>query len=356
MIKPTSLFFYALPLQWIWVFISFFLGASRSLADAEQLDYPAGLYAKITTAKGPIVLRLEYEKCPLTVTNFVGLAEGLLKSNQPQGKPFYDGLIFHRVISNFMIQGGCPQSNGRGGPGYHFPDEIHPSLKHDGPGVLSMANAGPDTNGSQFFITHTATPWLDGKHTVFGHVVEGQEVVDTIAAGTKIESVRILRVGKRAKAFHVDQAQFQKRLEAGRSNLKAAAATAQAGMAKLIKELWPDAITTSSGLKYVVTQEGTGKRKPGKGTTVRAHYTGRFLDSEEKLEVFDSSVERGRPLEFPVGAGRVIPGWDEAFLDMVKGEKRKLIIPPSLAYGERGYPPVIPPNATLVFDVELVDF
>ena len=169
-----------------------------------------GLYAKMTTNRGEILLRLHYEKVPMTVTNFVGLAEGTIDSNRPEGEPFYDGLKFHRVIDDFMIQGGCPEGTGRGGPGYRFPDEFDSSLRHDGPGVLSMANAGPGTNGSQFFITHGPTPHLDGGHTVFGQVVEGQDVVDSIRGGDVMEKVEILRVGESAESFVADQEFFEK--------------------------------------------------------------------------------------------------------------------------------------------------
>lgn len=161
-----------------------------------------GLYAKITTTKGEITIKLEHEKAPMTVANFVGLAEGNVKNSaKPEGTPYYDGISFHRVIADFMIQGGDPTGTGMGGPGYAFADEIHPELKHDRPGTLSMANSGPATNGSQFFITHKETGWLDGRHAVFGYVTEGQDVVNAIQQGDKMISVRIERVGKAAKAW-----------------------------------------------------------------------------------------------------------------------------------------------------------
>jgi len=250
-----------------------------------------------------------------------------------------------------MIQGGDPLGTGTGGPGYTFPDEIDPTLKHSGPGILSMANAGPNTNGSQFFITHVPTPHLDGKHTVFGHVVSGQDVVNSIKMGDKIKSVEIIRAGAEAEAFKSNQKAFD----------ELAATIVQRGMEKeragreeavnLIKKQWPNAITTPSGLQYVVVQEGTGDGTPAKGTMVTAHYTGKLMDGTK----FDSSYDRGQPIEFPVGAGRVIKGWDEAFMSMKRGEKRVLIIPASLGYGPSGRGP-IPPNATMVFDVELVNF
>ena len=306
-----------------------------------------GRYANVHTSKGLIVGKLEYEKTPLTVANFVGLAEGTKKHDRAGAKRFYDGLTFHRVIPNFMIQGGDPAGNGSGGPGYNFQDEIHPMLKHDKPGVFSMANAGPGTNGSQFFITHVPTAWLDGKHTVFGQVVRGQDVVNAVRGGDRIDSIRIVRVGAAARAFKSDEAAFQAILKAKadlEANKEKAAAARLAEISKGAKE-------TISGLKYFVRREGSGPR-PAKGARIKAHYTGTLVDGTK----FDSSRDRGQPLEFAVGVGQVIAGWDEALLDMRKGEQRTLIIPPHLGYGERGAGGVIPPNATLIFDVELVDF
>jgi peptidylprolyl isomerase len=320
------------------------------MAEAKLKD---GLYAKFVTNKGDIVCALEFEKTPLTVANFVGLTEGTKELGGGSGKAgvhFYDGLKFHRVIDNFMIQGGCPLGTGTGGPGYTFPDEIDPSLTHSGPGILSMANAGPGTNGSQFFITHNATSHLDGKHTVFGHVVSGQDVVNAIKKDDVIEKVEIIRVGKKAEAFKSDQAAFDALLDSMESRAKEKELAAMEEAMEAIKKQWPDAITTDSGLKYVVVAEGEGDT-PASGDMVKVHYTGKLLNGTK----FDSSVDRGQPIDFPVGQGRVIKGWDEALLTMKKGEKRVLIIPSDLGYGPSGRGP-IPPNATMVFDVELIDF
>lgn len=319
------------------------------MADAQLKN---GIYAKFITARGEILCQLEYEKTPLTVANFIGLAEGTKElGGGATGTRFYDGLTFHRVIPDFMIQGGCPLGTGTGGPGYTFPDEIDSTLTHSGPGILSMANAGPGTNGSQFFITHVATPWLDGKHTVFGHVVSGMDVVNAIKGKDALKSVEIIRVGEAANAFKSDQAAFDALLASIDDRNKEKSLRQMEEAAAKIKARWPKAITTPSGLMYEVVQEGTGEASPTAGTSVKAHYTGKLLDGTK----FDSSYDRGEPISFNVGQGMVIKGWDEAFLSMKKGEKRVLIIPPDLAYGPAGRGP-IPPNATLVFDVELVDF
>ncbi|EMQ95328.1 Peptidyl-prolyl cis-trans isomerase [Xanthomarina gelatinilytica] len=304
-----------------------------------------GLYAKFNTNKGEILVALEYKKTPGTVGNFVALAEGQMENSaKPQGRPYYDGLKFHRVIPDFMIQGGCPQGTGTGNPGYKFDDEFHPELKHSGPGVLSMANAGPGTNGSQFFITHVETPWLDNNHTVFGQVVTGQEVVDAIAQGDTIETLEIIRVGAEAEAFNAIEA--FRTFEGARE--KRVAAEREAKRAELDK-LAQGFEETESGLRYQILQKGTGKQAE-KGKTVSVHYKGQLTDGT----VFDSSYKRKQPLEFPVGVGQVIPGWDEGIQLLQVGDKARLVIPSDLGYGSRGAGGVIPPDATLIFDVELM--
>lgn len=305
-----------------------------------------GIYAKFNTAKGSILVKLTHDKTPGTVGNFVGLAEGNLENNEkPQGKPYYNGLKFHRVIPDFMIQGGCPNGTGAGGPGYQFDDEFHPDLKHSGPGVLSMANAGPGTNGSQFFITHVATPWLDNKHTVFGHVVEGQDVVDAIAQGDTIESVEIIREGDEAKNWNAIEA-FRTFEGARETRVAETQKRAEEEMEKLAAGFEK----TASGLRYQIIQKGNGKQAE-KGRTVSVHYKGMLPNGQ----VFDSSYTRKKPIDFPLGKGHVIEGWDEGIALLSVGDKARFVIPSNLGYGERGAGGVIPPNATLIFDVELMD-
>ncbi|WPY99337.1 peptidylprolyl isomerase [Christiangramia sp. OXR-203] len=305
-----------------------------------------GLYAKFHTSKGEILAELEFQKTPGTVGNFVGLAEGKIENDpKDKGVPYYDGLKFHRVIPDFMIQGGDPQGTGAGGPGYNFDDEIHADLRHDAPGKLSMANAGPGTNGSQFFITHVETPWLDGKHTVFGSVVEGQDVVNEIQQNDTIEKLEIVRVGAEAEGFDAAEAfnsfNAQKQEKEAEAKKKAAAE---------LDKLAAGFKSTESGLRYQIIQKGDGVQAE-KGKNVSVHYKGQLADGT----VFDSSYKRNQPLEFPVGVGHVIPGWDEGIQLLQVGDKARMVIPSDLAYGERGAGGVIPPNAVLIFDVELMD-
>lgn len=316
----------------------------KNVSNVELTD---GLYAQIQTDKGNITISLEFEKTPMTVTNFVALAEGTMTEATRKGN-FYDGLKFHRVIADFMIQGGCPLGTGSGNPGYKFEDEFDPSLTHDRAGTLSMANSGPGTNGSQFFITHGPTPHLDGKHTVFGHVVEGLDVVNSIKNGDIMNKVVIIRVGDKAEKFIANQDSFNELKSTSAERAAESFTKANEAVITKIKADFPDSKVSESGIYYTVLEEGNGDT-PAKGDTVSVHYTGKFMDGK----VFDSSVSRGEPIEFPVGMGRVILGWDETILEMKVGEERVIVIPPNLAYGENGSGP-IPPNSWLIFEVELV--
>ena len=353
-----------------------------------------GIFATIATNKGDIVLELAYQKAPVTVANFIALAEGkntFVTNEKLKGKPFFDGLKFHRVIKDFMIQGGDPSGNGSGGPGYAFKDEIT-DLKHNKAGILSMANSGPTTNGSQFFITHKETPWLDGKHTVFGHVTEGMNVVNSIAANDVITKVTIVRKGALAKKFDApkvfadyfnNKSEDQKKQDLINAENKAKKAALEAEAKKAYTEKYgpvvaakkaylattkATATTTPTGLAYKIIQKGTGV-KPANGTTFYFHYAGYFEDGT----LFDSSYEdicknygkfdANRAAQngyqaFPFEAGKkdgMIPGFIEALENMSFGDKAVVFIPSNLAYGERGAGGVIPPNTTLVFELEMME-
>ncbi len=304
-----------------------------------------GIYAKFITPKGEILIQLEHEKAAGTVGNFVALAEGNLENSvKEQGTPYYDGLKFHRVIPDFMIQGGCPQGTGTGNPGYKFDDEFHPDLKHDAPGKLAMANSGPATNGSQFYITHVPTPWLDNKHTVFGSVIEGQDVVDAVAQGDDMK-LEIIRVGEKAENFNAVEA-FRS-FEGSREKREA---EEKARQKELLDSVAAGYDETASGLRYQILQKGDGKQAT-KGAKVSVHYKGQLLDGT----VFDSSYKRKQPIDFNVGVGQVISGWDEGIQLLNVGDKARFVIPSNLAYGSQGAGGVIPPDATLIFDVELMN-
>ena len=311
-------------------------------------DLSDGLYADLETSKGNIILELYYEQAPTTVSNFVALAEGNhpVVDDQHEGKRYYDGLKFHRVIENFMIQGGDPTGTGSGGPGYQFDDEFNEELKHDGPGILSMANAGPGTNGSQFFITHVKTPWLDGKHSIFGKVNSGQDVVDKVEQNDIIKKVKIIRIGEAANSFNAPENfenYISKKSEADILRAEAEKET--------LEKLTEGMKETESGLKYIISKKGSGPNAK-KNDLLSVHYSLQLVDGSE----IDSSFTRGAPIEFTCGVGQVIKGWDEAMQLLNKGSKARLVIPSELGYGSVGAGNgVIPPNATLIFDVELVD-
>ena len=320
-------------------------------------DLKDGLFAEFKTNKGDFIVKFYHEKAPMTVANFVALAEGKHPqvTDSLKNKPYFDGLVFHRIIDGFMIQGGSPTGKGNGSPGYQFPNEISDSLSHDDKGILSMANSGPDTNGSQFFITLKPQKRLDGSYSVFGKVVKNQKVVDSIGkveTGQRdrpkedvvLEKVNIIKKGQEAKNFDaVDVFKSTKQ-----EILDEKQAARQEKMKKFEK-MTSDFETTSSGLKYKIKKENPSADKPQAGQTVKVNYTGKLLNGE----VFDSSKGK-EPIEFPIGQGKVIPGWDEGIMLLHEGEKATLAIPAGLAYGQRGAGP-IPPNSPLIFEVELVE-
>ena len=329
-------------------------------------DLAKGLYADIQTNAGDVLIQLEYKKTPVTVANFVSLAEGTnpFVDEQHKNKKYYDSLTFHRVIKDFMIQGGDPTASGSGGPGYKIKDEFHPSLRHDKAGVLSMANSGPNTNGSQFFITHKETPWLDNKHTVFGEVISGQSVVDSIAQGDIIKTVEIMRVGSDAKKF--DSQKILTDYFAEKEKVAAEVKKLKEEKAASFDSEKQKATKLPSGLAYTVVKKGNGE-KPSKGTKVLVNYAGFLSDgtlfdttwlsvAESMKQVNEQKKQANMYQPFPMDYGpeaRLIPGFKEGIQLMNIGDKYRFFIPSDLGYGDRDLGP-IPANSDLVFDVEIV--
>ena len=329
-------------------FLSVVCIISTILSFSQKAPYEDGLYAEINTNKGKIVVDLEFQKVPLTVASFVGLAEGKIKYDTVKVKePFFDGLVFHRVIDDFMIQGGDPTGTGSGNPGYFFPDEFDSTLLHTGPGIISMANSGPNTNGSQFFITHKATPWLNMKHSVFGHVISGQEVVDNIEQGDTMRTINIVRVGKEAKKFKAHKVFKNEMKRIAEEKAEALAQRKEAFKLKMEKN-FPDAVQTESGLMYIELEEGEGLL-PKAGDEIEMHYTGYFEDETK----FESSLDRGKPIKFVFKKQNILKGWEEALSMMKPGGKMKIIVPSWLGFGEKGSGK-IPPNTDLIFEIELL--
>jgi cyclophilin family peptidyl-prolyl cis-trans isomerase len=347
-------------------------------------NLPDGLYAQIETNKGTITLALDYEKAPITVANFISLAEGnneFVTDESKKNKPFYDGLKFHRVLDNFMIQTGDPLANGTGGAGYTFKDEFT-DLKFDKEGVLAMANGGPSTNSSQFFITHLETPWLDRKHTIFGHVVEnGMGVVNSIKQDDVMTKVTIIRNGDKAKKFDAVKTFYDYFIVDAENQKKQMALEGEKQKqfesemkivcdqkATYLVALKSKATKTNTGLQYVITKKGGGK-KPTNGAKVFIHYAG-FL---ENGMLFDSSIESVaktygkhnperaaqngyQPIPFQFGNKTgMIPGFIEGIEQLSFGDKAVIFIPSNLGYGEAGAGGTIPPNANIIFEIELLE-
>ncbi len=362
----------------------FFLLTIALLASckSEHNNLPDGLYAEIETNKGNIIVALDFQKAPITVANFVTLTEGknTFVNEQFKGKPFYDGLKFHRVIPEFMIQGGDPLGNGSGDTGYLFKDEIS-DLRFEQGGLLAMANSGPGTNSSQFFITHVATPWLDGKHTIFGHVVDkGMEVVNAIQQNDDIVKITIIRNGADAKKFdavkvfsnyfsqELENQKKQALIDAENKKLyDAKYASIKEDKAIYFEKIKTVASKTNSGLAYKIISKGNGI-KPKNGELIFINYAG-FL---ENGELFDSSLQDvskifGKfdqrkcdarqyiPIPFEVGKkDGMIPGFIEGIEKLSFGDKAVIFIPSNLGYGAQGAGGVIPPNANIIFEIELL--
>lgn len=366
--------------KFVFVCIVLLLTTSAAFAAA----YPPGLYAELQTNKGLIVLRLEFEKAPLTVANFVGLAEGRITTPaRPKGTPFYSGSKFHRVVPGHVIQAGipavipavipdgvptgAPDGDKEDGPGYAIPNEIVPGLSHDRAGVLGMANAGPHTNGSQFYITLGDRSYLDGMYTVFGEVVQGLDVVMAVVQDDVIQSVRIVRVGRAAQRFRVDDASFRRRLAAAHQQVKEAAEARRRSEAAQIASTWPDLQQGENGVQWRILQPGDGDA-PAAGARLKVRYTASILNGKE----FFSSVDEGKPMgDGPaeafvceLGKTQVTPGLDAMVGRMKRGEKRLVVVPAAQGYGQNGFFAksrpgvrrfVLPPDATLVYWIELLD-
>ena len=367
----------------------------KPVATTKTTDANEGIFAEFVTSKGKIVVQLEYQKTPVTVANFISLAEGtntFVADEKLKGKPYYNGLKFHRVIKDFMIQGGDPAGNGSGGAGYSFKDECLPELIFDKGGILAMANSGPATNSSQFFITHKETPWLNGKHTIFGHVVSGMETVNAVVQDDVMNTITIVRKGDAAKKFDAakvfsdyfaNKGDDDKKQAAAQAEARAKQAVAEAEAKKIYDEKFgavkaakvaelavvkAAGTTTASGLTFNIVQKGAGA-KPADGTTVYINYAGYLEDGS----LFDSCIEEVAKIygkfdqnratqngyqPFPFQAGKkdgLIPGFIEGVEQMAIGDKAVIFIPSKLGYGERGAGGVIPPNANIIFEIELTD-
>ncbi|UCE42748.1 MAG: peptidylprolyl isomerase [Candidatus Aminicenantes bacterium] len=352
--------------SWISLIV-FLIGSIWAGLCCSNTQYPEGLYAELHTNKGLIVLALEYEKTPMTVASFVGLVEGTIKNDVfPEGVPFFDGSKFHRVVPGHVIQAGAPDTEEEGRLGYMFPNEIHPELSHNRAGVLGMANGGPHTNGNQFYITLSDRSYLDGDYTVFGEVVEGMDVVNSIRQDDVIQNVKIVRSGKSARQFRADTEVFYNLVDQVEKRVEAQEKEKKARESATIQNQWPDAVESDSGLKYVIVKEGKGK-VPELGSKVRIRYSGEVLNGKMFFSTTNGKPNNEPPAEefiMEIGKNHVTTGFDQAVMEMRLGEKRILILPSPLAYGTSGFYAkeiqgkkrfVISPNSTLVYEVELLE-
>ncbi|HEX3879980.1 MAG TPA: peptidylprolyl isomerase [Bryobacteraceae bacterium] len=354
-------------------FVSCLLAAGllAAISSAQRAD---GVYADIKTNKGLIVARLEFELTPMTVANFVGLAEGTIDNAAfDPGRPFFDGTAWHRVEPGHVIQTGIPQSDRARGPGYMFPNEIHAKLSHNHLGAINMANGGPNTNASQWCIMLGDRSYLDGDYTVFGDVVEGLDVVKSIVKGDAIESVRIVRVGARAQAFHPTTASFQAMVKAAEERVKDQSEKKRVAEREWVAKNYPKATGPEGGVLSETLASSADGSTPGhlryRGTEVR--YVGDVIgrDGPPIQPVVFASGESGAPgyfdppqvFAYEAGKTKVNAGFDQAVATMHAGDRKVVIVPASMAYGKAGlYKPEVPgqrrfvvsPYALLVYEVE----
>jgi len=330
--------------------------------------YPEGVYAEVTTNRGLIVLQLEFEKTPMTVANFIGLAEGTIKNSAvPFGTPYFEGTKWHRVVPGHVIQTGIAKGSKEGGPGYKFPNEIHPELNHDQAGMVNMANKGPHTNGSQWCIMLGNRSYLDGDYSVFGHVHQGMDIVFSIVQGDEIQAIKIVRRGKAAENFRPTTESFQRMVDDATARVKEDDAKRKQTEEETIAKNWPKAVSGGNGLKYIVLHEGKGERAAA-GARLKLSYSGKTLGGT----AFVSTAEAGKPywgdkpepFEYVVGSTHVTPGFDASVAQMKKGEKRLLIVPADQGYGSPGFYAKevkgekrfhVSPDTILVYEVELVE-
>lgn len=331
-------------------------------------SYPDGLYAELLTNRGEIVLRLAFEKTPMTSAGFVGLAEGTIHNEAfPEGTPYYDGSIFHRVVPEHVIQAGAPPVEGKSGPGYVIPNEIAEGLSHKEAGILGMANGGPHTNGSQFYITLGDRSYLDGDYTVFGRVHAGMPVVRQIEQGDVIERVRIVRVGRAARNFHPDTLFFNTLVDQVKQRIRDNNERKQKAETAAILGYLPDADLTGGGIQVLVQRDGKGP-EPKPGERMVLSYSGKTLLKEIPFV----SLQEGRPgrrdipqpFDYTIGETRINPGFDQGVENLRKGEKRLLIVPAGDGYGDSGFYGaaiegrkrfVISPGTSLVYEVERLE-
>jgi len=327
---------------------------SCSSAAAEESQLEPGLYAKIITKRGDMLIRLAPELAPMTVTNFVGLAEGTMDTVPESSDPFYDGLTFHRIVPDFVIQGGDPMGDGTGGPGYQFPTETRPELLHDGPGVIAMANSGPNTNGSQFYVTLGATPHLDGGYNVFGRVIDGLDVIGRVAMGDVIERIEIIRSGPKYESYSADSRKLTAMIETKMNERAVADAAARQ---KSLDEVLTRFATTEAlaGTDILIDPEsseltGTGE-PPETGATVSVHLRIELVDGT----VLDDTRQAGQPFTFTYRIQPILEGAEIVIGTLRVGDRIRAIIPPELGFGMRGSPPAVRPGSYLIFDIERLE-